>query len=86
MERSGDVITSQQSNQDFYRIMENYDVSMGVEFEDIPISHAECMKRPRVQSSNPSTLNRLPTDMVTEGPNTNASSSASLAKQATREP
>ncbi|KAK8544244.1 hypothetical protein V6N13_034606 [Hibiscus sabdariffa] len=86
MVRFGVVITSQQPDQDFSRIMENFYVNIGVESEDNPISQVEGMKRPHIQSSNPSPHNGLPTDMVTKGPNTNSSSSAGLAKQANQEP
>ncbi|KAK8508479.1 hypothetical protein V6N13_022930 [Hibiscus sabdariffa] len=83
---AGAVITNQHSGLDFFRIMEPFDVNMGADFEDSPISQAEGLKRHRFQLSNSSPLNGLPTIMVTKGLNTTSSSSTGLAKQTSREP
>ncbi|KAK9042616.1 hypothetical protein V6N11_017683 [Hibiscus sabdariffa] len=60
----GAVITNQHSGQDFSRMLGPFDVNMGVDTEDSPISQAESLKRPRFQLSNSCSLD--PSDIVTE--------------------
>ncbi|KAK8713301.1 hypothetical protein V6N13_148522 [Hibiscus sabdariffa] len=80
----GAVITNQHSGQDFSRMLGPFDVNMGVDTEDSPISQAESLKRPRFQLSNSCSLD--PSDIVTEGLKSTSSLSAGIAKQASREP
>ncbi|KAL4369555.1 hypothetical protein GQ457_05G026340 [Hibiscus cannabinus] len=63
MIKSTDFHTGCLFNQDPIRIHENYDVPMGVDSEDIPISHVEGLKRPRATSDSPNALPGLSTDM-----------------------
>ncbi|KAK8574961.1 hypothetical protein V6N12_062638 [Hibiscus sabdariffa] len=85
MIKSIDFHTGCLFSQDPIRIHENYDVPMGVDFEDIPISQVEGLKRPCTTSDSPNALHGLSTDMNVKASLTNPSSLAGLAKQASRE-